>query len=87
MIYLHLCILSFLKSLEESITQVKHHLAHLIDYAVDYYKDLKAKYAEDMGELKLREFFMREYKSMVEKFSNARTSGPHRMMTGSHSIR
>ena len=35
-----------LLKIEESITQVKHHLAHLIDYAVDYYKDLKAKYAE-----------------------------------------
>ena len=63
-------------------------IVHIPDYlskALVYY--LKAKYAEDMGELKLREFFMREYKSMVEKFSNARTSGPHRMMTGSHSIR
>ena len=35
-----------LLKIEESISQVKHHLAHLIDYAVDYYKDLKAKYAE-----------------------------------------
>ncbi len=34
-----------LLKIEESIGQVKHNLAHLIDYAVDYYKDLKDKYA------------------------------------------
>ena len=35
-----------LLKIEEGISQVKHHLKHLIDYAIDYYKDLKDKYAE-----------------------------------------
>ena len=32
--------------LEGEIEEVKHHLEHLTDYAVDYYKNLKKKYAE-----------------------------------------
>lgn len=31
-------------SLEDSIAQVKHHLAHLVEYAVDYFKRLKKEY-------------------------------------------
>ena len=33
-----------MKELEEKIAGVKHHLAHLTDYAVDYFKNLKKKY-------------------------------------------
>ncbi len=33
-------------ALEEDITQVKHHLAHLIDYAITYFKRLKKDYGE-----------------------------------------
>ncbi|MEB8329200.1 DNA gyrase/topoisomerase IV subunit A [Flavobacteriaceae bacterium KMM 6897] len=33
-----------IETLEEKITQVKFHLAHLIDYAIDYFKSLKEKY-------------------------------------------
>ncbi|MEX2597895.1 MAG: DNA gyrase/topoisomerase IV subunit A [Salibacteraceae bacterium] len=32
--------------LEEEIEQVKHHLANLTDYAIDYFKNLKKKYGE-----------------------------------------
>ncbi|AZQ58225.1 DNA gyrase/topoisomerase IV subunit A [Maribacter sp. MJ134] len=35
-----------LDSLEEKIAQVKHHLAHLIDFAIDYFKNLKATYGK-----------------------------------------
>lgn len=35
-----------LLKIEEEMAQVKHHLANLIDYAVDYYKDLKKRFAE-----------------------------------------
>ncbi len=31
-------------SLEDSIAEVKHHLAHLIEYAIDYFKRLKKEY-------------------------------------------
>jgi len=36
----------YLDSLEEKIADVKNNLAHLIDYAIDYFKNLKAKYGK-----------------------------------------
>ncbi|HPF10282.1 MAG TPA: DNA gyrase/topoisomerase IV subunit A [Flavobacteriaceae bacterium] len=33
-------------SLEDSIAQVKHHLEHLIEYAIDYFKRLKKDYGD-----------------------------------------
>lgn len=33
-----------MKELEQKIEGVKHHLAHIIDYAVEYFKELKKKY-------------------------------------------
>ena len=37
----------FIESLEEKIAGVKHQLAHLIDFAIDYFKNLKDKYGKD----------------------------------------
>jgi len=37
----------FIESIEEKIDGVKHHLAHLIDFAIDYYKNLKTLYGKD----------------------------------------
>ncbi|MGZ3862309.1 MAG: DNA gyrase/topoisomerase IV subunit A [Bacteroidia bacterium] len=36
----------FMKELDEKIATVKNHLAHLTDYAVEYFKTLKKKYGE-----------------------------------------
>jgi topoisomerase-4 subunit A len=36
----------FIETLEEKIEQVKYHLANLIAYAVDYFKNLKKKYGK-----------------------------------------
>ncbi len=36
----------FIEGLEEKIAQVKHHLEHLIEYAIDYFKSLKEKYGK-----------------------------------------
>lgn len=36
----------FIESLEEKIAEVKHHLDNLIDFAIDYFKELKAKYGK-----------------------------------------
>ncbi len=33
-----------IKSIEEEIEEVKNHLAHLIDYSINYYKQIKKKY-------------------------------------------
>ena len=35
--------------LEEQIAVIKNHLANLVDYAVDYFKNLKKKYGEHRG--------------------------------------
>lgn len=35
-----------LESLEEKIAQTQHHLDHLVDFAIDYFKDLKSKYGK-----------------------------------------
>lgn len=35
-----------LDSLEEKIAATKHHLEHLVDYAISYFKELKKKYGE-----------------------------------------
>ncbi|MGI9525650.1 MAG: DNA gyrase/topoisomerase IV subunit A [Weeksellaceae bacterium] len=40
-----------IESLEDKIKQVKHHLDHIVDYAVDYYKKLKEKYGKDKQRL------------------------------------
>jgi len=53
--------------------------------ALVYY--VKAKLAEDAGELKLREYAMREFKKMIEKHENSRISGLRITTAGSHAIR
>ncbi|MGB3142597.1 MAG: DNA gyrase/topoisomerase IV subunit A [Maribacter sp.] len=40
-----------LESLQERIAQVKHHLEHLIEFAIDYFKNLKETYGKDRGRL------------------------------------
>jgi topoisomerase-4 subunit A len=39
----------YLDTLEEKIAQVKHHLANLIVFAIDYFKNLKTKYGKGRG--------------------------------------
>ncbi len=36
----------FIAGLEDQIAAVKHNLAHLIEYAIDYFKNLKSKYGK-----------------------------------------
>src|SRR6201995_843726 len=38
-----------IKNLENEIKQVKHHLKHLTDYAIDWFTRLKDKYGKDRG--------------------------------------
>ncbi|WP_291964528.1 DNA gyrase/topoisomerase IV subunit A [Maribacter sp.] len=40
-----------LESLQERIAEVKHHLANLIEFAIDYFKNLKETYGKDRGRL------------------------------------
>lgn len=36
----------FIESIEDKIKEVKHHLANLIEFAIDYFKSLKSKYGQ-----------------------------------------
>lgn len=48
-----------ISKLEDSMAEVNHHLANLVDYAIDYYKKLKAKYGKG-----------RERKTEIRAFEN-----------------
>ena len=37
---------NYIRSLEDELKEVEHHLANLIDYAIAYFKDLKDKFSE-----------------------------------------
>lgn len=46
----------YIESIEDKIAQVKHHLEHIIDFAIDYFKHLKETYGkgkERMSEIKI----------------------------------
>ena len=45
--------------------------------AVVYY--LKARLAEDMGELQMKEYYMREFKRSIEKFDSSQKTGIHQI--------
>ncbi len=40
-----------IEGLEAKIAEVKHHLDHLIDFAIDYFKNLKSKYGKEKPRL------------------------------------
>ena len=80
--------LSFTLSLDISLLQdesFEFDLPLYLQKALVYY--VKAKLAEDAGELKLREYAMREFKKMIEKHENSRISGLRITSSGSHAIR
>ena len=60
-------------------------LPNYLQKALVYY--VKAKVFEDANELKGREYAMREFKKMLEKYENTRISGLRIMASGSHAIR
>lgn len=37
----------YIESLEDKMAQVKHHLSHLVDFAIDYFKNLKEQFGKD----------------------------------------
>lgn len=50
-----------IQKIEDEIKEVKHHLAHIIDYSVDYFKNLKKKY----GKGKERKTEIRVFENIV----------------------
>mgnify|MGYP003134522274 CR=1 FL=1 len=48
---------------------------------------VKAKLAEDAGNIEVKEYFMREFKKILEKHENSKVSGVRIIGSGSHAIR
>ena len=48
---------------------------------------MKARVAQDSMDIKGYEYFMREYKKMIERYESTRISGPRIISPGFHSIR
>ena len=61
---------------EDDIIDLPNYLSQALVYYV------KAKVAEDLMELELKEYCMREFRRMIEKHENAKVTGPRRIMTG-----
>ena len=53
--------------------------------ALVYY--VKAKFSEDVGDIDKKEYFMREFRKMVEKQQNALVKTPRMISSGMHAIR
>ena len=60
-------------------------LPNYLSQALVYY--IRARASEDMMELEAKEYFMREFRKMVEKHENAKVAGPRRIMPGVGAIR
>ena len=60
-------------------------LPSYLSKALVYY--VRAKLAEDMADLKRKEYFMSEFRKMVERYNNTRVAGLRIMSSGYHAIR
>ena len=48
---------------------------------------IKARIAEDAGNIELKEYFMREYKKILERHESSKIGGVRIIGPGSHAIR
>ena len=48
---------------------------------------IKARLAEDAGEIDLKEYMMREYKKHIETYESSLMKGPRIISSGHHAIR
>ena len=60
-------------------------VASYLQKALVYY--VKARIAEDVMDVERKEYFLREFRKMVEKHENAKTTGPRMIMPGNMAIR
>ena len=60
-------------------------LPEYLSRALVYY--VKAKLAEDIGEIELKEYFLKEFRVMVGKNENAKVWAARKVSSGSHAIR
>ena len=60
-------------------------LPEYLSKALVYY--VKGKVSEDRGEIEQKEYFMREFRRILEKHESSKMWGPRMMIPGSHGIR
>ena len=48
---------------------------------------VQGKLAEDQGDIERKEYFMREFRRILEKHESSKIRGPRMMIPGSHGIR
>ena len=60
-------------------------LPSYLSKALIYY--IKAKIAEDAMNIEMKDYFMKEFRKMVEKYDSTRVWGPRIVVSGSHAIR
>jgi hypothetical protein len=73
----------YVEALEDESDKI--HIPEYLSKAVVYY--VKAKVAEDQKDFKSKEYFMKEFKLMVEKKQSANIWGPRVIVPGKGSIR
>ena len=73
---------------EETDTVSEISFVQIDDYLVNalvYY--LRGRMSEDIGEIDQKEYFMREFRRILEKHESSKVRGPRVMLPGSHGIR
>ena len=60
-------------------------LPEYLTKALVYY--VKAKVAEDRMDIEAKEYFLREFRAILEKHENSKTWGGRKVIPGAHSIR
>ena len=60
-------------------------LSNYLSKALVYY--VKAKIAEDVFNLEMKEYFMKEFRKMVEKYNNTRVAGARMISSGPYAVR
>ena len=66
---------------ESDTIDVPEYLAKALVYYV------KAKLAEDQGDIEQKEYNIREFRRILEKHESSKVRGPRVMIPGSHGIR
>ena len=72
-------------SIDDFHEEFRLDLPNYLAKALVYY--VKAKMAEEVMELDAKEYFMREFKRMIEKQASSNISGPRTVLAGKNSIR
>jgi len=66
---------------ESSVINLPSYLSKALVYYV------KGKIQEDLGQIELKEYFMKEFRKILEKHENTKVAGPRMMMPGKNAIR